>query len=250
MANYELGAAAIMVAAMETVSASDLSGTTGCSDSATTLDVTAVDDFPDTGIVKIEDEYILYLEKDDDTDELKQCVRGIFGTAAAAHDGAEAVTYYASGLGKTFGGVTLSVNESSQDLKTDQDGETPVDSRITGTVVELVANLTDIKLENFALAYKQSITTLADGVSGRRLAVKPNVGYSTQSNAYVTHVFPYSGGTTTIDTEIEHQYTLPSAGVVAASELSFDATTQRVVKTTFKGFPDSASEVLICGKPF
>jgi len=247
MANYELGAAAIMVAAMETVAASTISGTAGISDSDTTVPITAADDFPDTGIVKIEDEYILYLEKDDDTDELKQCLRGVFGTTAAAHAGAADITYYASGLGKTFGGVTIAVNETSQDLKTDQDGETPVDSRITGTTVEMTANLADLKLENFALGFKQSIT----GVSpNRRLAVKPNVGYSTQTNAYMVHIFPYSGGTSTLDENVEHQYTMPSAGLIAATELGFDASTQRVIKTTFKGFPDTSSEVLIVGKPF
>jgi hypothetical protein len=247
MPNYELGACAIMVKDMDTVVDTTISGTAGITDADTTIPVTAVDAFPDTGIVKIEDEYILYLEKDDDTDDLKQCVRGIFGTTAAVHAGATDVVYYASGLGKTFGGVNLVINETSIDLKTDQDGETPVDSRISGTTVEITINLADISLENFALGFKQAITGMSPN---RRVAVKPNVGYSTQTNASMIHIFPYSGGTSTIDTNVEHQYTMPSAGIIAATELPFDAATQRAIKVVFKGFPDSANEVLICGKPF
>ena len=248
MANYELGAAAIMIKALETVAGTTVSdGTAGISETVTTIPAAAVDDFPDTGIIKIEDEYILYLEKDDDDDEFKQCVRGLFGTTAAVHADATAITYYGSGLGKTFGGVTISVNETSQDLKTDQDGETPVDSRITGTTVDMTVSLADLNLENFALGFKQSIT---GSPPSRRVAVKPNVGYSTQANAKMTHIFPYAGGTSVIDTNVEHQYTIPSAGLIAATELAFDATTQRAIKVSFKGFPDAASEVLIVGKPF
>lgn len=248
MANYELGAAAIMVKDMETIAGTTVSnGTAGISETVATIPAAAVDDFPDTGIIKIEDEYILYLEKDDDDDEFKQCVRGLFGTTAAVHADTIAITYYASGLGKTFGGVTISINETSQDLKTDQDGETPVDSRVTGTTVEMVANLADMKLENFSLGFKQDITGVAPN---RRVAVKPNVGYSTQDNAKMTHIFPYAGGTDTLDTNIEHQYTIPSAGLLAATELGFDATSQRSIKITFKGFPDASDEILIVGKPF
>ena len=248
MANYELGAAAIMVKDMETVADTTVSdGTAGISESVTTIPAADTSSFPDTGIIKIEDEYILYLEKDDTANEFKQCVRGLFGTTAAAHADATTLSYYASGLGKTNGGVTIALNETNIELKTDQDGETPVDSRVTGTTVEMTANLADIKLENFAIGFKQSITGDA---GNRRLALKPNVGYSTQANAKMVHIFPYSGGASTIDTEIEHQYTMPSAGIIGAAELTFDASTQRVIKTTFKGFPDASSEVLIVGKPF
>lgn len=243
MSNYELGPTFVAVAAMETVAADALSGTTGCTDAAVTLSLDAVDDFPDSGIVKIEDEYILYLEKDDALDTLKQCVRGLFGTTAAAHAGAIEVSYYASGLGKTVNGVRITVNESSQDLHTDQDGETPVETRVTGTVVKAEISLADIKIENFALAYKVTATGTSPA---RTVAVIPNVGYSLQTNAKMIHFFPYVGGS--IDTNLEHQYTIPSGGVVAETDLVFDASTQRAIKMTYTAFPDASNHLLIVGK--
>jgi len=244
MSNYELGPAFIAVAAFETVAADALAGTTGCTDSDTSITLDDSSEFPDSGIVKIEDEYILYLNNATATGVLSNCVRGIFNTTAAAHAGAEDVTYYASGLGDTLGGVTLTISETSIDLKTDQEGETPVDTRITGTTVRAEMNLADISLDNIAFAVKQTATGTSPD---RTLSIQANVGYSLQDNAYTVHFFPYIG--TTIDTNDEHQYTIMSGGILADINLGFDASNQRAIKITVIGYPDSSDDILKLGPP-
>jgi len=245
MANYELGPACVVVKSMETVADDALAGTTGCGADDTTLGLDATAAFPDAGIVKIEDEYILYLEKDDVANELKQCIRGMFGTTPATHAGAVAVSYYGSGLGKTVNGAHITVTETTQELHTDQDGETPVAARISGTTVKAELSLADIKIENFGLAYKSAPTGTSPN---RSVTISPNVGYDLMANAKMIHIFPYIG--VSIDTDVEHQYTLMSAGILADTDLVFDASTQRAIKATYTGFPNAANVLMTVGKPF
>lgn len=135
-------------------------------------------------------------------------------------------------LGKTEGGVTLSVEESYQALNTDQDGETPVDETITGTNVTVTGNLADISLENMAFALKEEV------VDGSYVKITPNSGTSLLSNAKEIVIKPYVDGVPTTDEK--KMILIPKAGIRASMSLQYDDSNQRVINFTLTGYPDSS----------
>lgn len=239
MANYELGPAMLLMEDLETASTTTDAAATA---SDTTISVSDSSSFPERGIVTIGSEEILYMENDTTNNDLKQCIRGFRGTTAAAITSGATVTLTASDLGKTFGGVTLTVSENSQQIKTDQDGDSPVDESITGTVVTVDANLADISLSNFAMTHK---TTVQGSTGSQRVEVKPNVGSSLMDSAKKLIIVPYAGATVSDDDE--KLVTLPKAGIKSAEQLQYDSSNQRVIKVQFVGYPDTANNLLIFG---
>ena len=190
--------------------------------------------FPSAGLIKLEDEYILYRAIDTDNKKLLRCVRGFYGTTAAAHDGSTtpidcSVLY--SDLGKTHGGATLAFGEESQDLTTDQDGDSPVDTISKGVTATLTMNLADITLENFAFAHK---TTVEGTAPKRRVVVASNAGCSTVSQQKSILVVPLGCGGPV--TESERTYFIPNGGIIAKEELAFNTGDQRVIAVEVRCF--------------
>jgi len=241
---YELGPAMLLMEGLETVAGTgNFAGTITADDTDIPFVDTSI--YPSRGVVQLETEEILFLENDTTNNQLKQCIRGFRGTTAAAHDGSVTAIdapLVATDLGKTNGGVTLTVSESSQTLNTDQDGETPINEVITGTTVSMEASLADITLENFAMTHKVSV----EGTSGtQRVEIKPNVGSSLIDSAKKLVLVPYAGDS--VSTDPEKLITIPKAGIRSAEELSFDSSTQRVIKVQFTGYPDDANNILVFG---
>jgi hypothetical protein len=135
-------------------------------------------------------------------------------------------------LGKTNGGVTVSVEESTVALTTDQDGETPVDEQITGTTVTVECNLADITLSNLAFALKTSPTAVNGHVK-----VITNVGTSLLSNAKEISIRPYENGAVT--TNKDRMLLIPKAGIKANMGMNYDSSNQRVIALTLTGYPDA-----------
>ena len=238
---YELGPCMILVYNLHTATAS-VNSATGISESDTTIPYDgASGTFPDRGVIKIDDELILYMARTDT--EFKNCVRGFKGTTAASHADDASITLEYSDLGKTQGGVTLTVSETSVQLRTDQDGEVPVDEIITGTPVTVTLNLADITLDNFAFVHKSTKQTSGDKA---KVEVYPNVGKSLLNDAsYKVLIVPYAGAAPSND--VNRMIVIPKAGVRSAEELVFNISDQRVIRCELTGYPDDAGRVLIFG---
>ena len=242
MAVYKLRPATMAYAPDTPVTGVQLN--TSITDTDTTIPLVNASDLPAQGVIQLESEEILYLTNDGSN--ISNCLRGFRGTTAAAHDGSTTpidVTHLFTIVGKTQGGITLNTEQTSQSLHTDQDGETPVDDVVTGKTCTIEANLAEITLENLALAYG---TTVQGTTGSRRVEVKPDVGRSLLNTAKKTLLIPYVG--TTPSNDVEELITLPKAGLKSAVALTFDSSTQQVLKVTFVGYPDINGNLVIYGK--
>lgn len=142
-------------------------------------------------------------------------------------------------LGKTFGGVTVTVEESFAPIQTDQDGENPVDEFITGTMVTIEGSLAEITIENLAKMFKQNITV--DGTK-KKVEIKPNVGTSLLAESSVMVIKPYDGGS--VSGDANDFITLLHAGLRANTSLTFNSSDQRTIGFTATGFPDTSTGVI------
>lgn len=147
-------------------------------------------------------------------------------------------------LGKTFGGVTLSVEETYQQLKTDQDGTVPVDEWITGTTPKITAKLADITLENIALMFKTTVYSQASN-SRKLVEVTSNTGYSLKSNYISVIIKPYMNGVPA--TNRNYWITMPVAGIRATASMEYNVDTQRVINFEVSGYPDASGRVIRFG---
>ncbi len=147
-------------------------------------------------------------------------------------------------LGKTLGGVELDIAETSQQLKTDQDGEVPVDEFITGTTPKITARLADITLANLAFMLKQTVET--EGAK-QKVVVTPNTGTSLMTAGAKIVLKPYVQGVPT--TDANKWITIPKAGITATAKLMYDNTNQRVIEFVASGYPDADNDnaVIIFG---
>lgn len=142
-------------------------------------------------------------------------------------------------LGKTFGGVTLSIEETKQLIKSDQSGETPEDEYITGRTVKITASLADISLNSFATIFKGTVT------GNNYVQVDAGAGTSLMTNAKKFLLKPYENGSPT--SNVLRYITVYKGGISSAMEAVYDATTQRVLKFEVVGYPyNNANNSIIC----
>lgn len=142
-------------------------------------------------------------------------------------------------LGKTSGGVTVTLEETFAALNTDQDGENPVDEYITGTTITVEGSLAEVTLANVAKLFKQSVQS--DG-SKEKVEIKTGVGTSMLGESSVMILKPYDGGTVTGDAN--EWLTVHNAGFKASTSLNYNATDQRVLGFTATGYPDTATGII------
>ena len=149
------------------------------------------------------------------------------------------ILYKSADLGKTFGGVRVTAAQTTVEIKTDQDGETPVDEFKTGTQIKVAGNLAEITLANFAAQFHTTVTT--DGTK-QKVEVTPGVGTSLLDQGGVLIIKPYVAGVVTDDAN--KWITLHNAGMKASMDLGFDATTQQVMAFEAVGYPDSSTGII------
>jgi len=141
-----------------------------------------------------------------------------------------------SDLGKTEGGIRVTANQSSVEIHTDQDGETPVDEFKTGTTMGISGSLAEITLANFAFMFHTTVIT--DGTK-QKVSVVPGVGTSLKDQGGVLIVKPYIAGAVTADAN--KWITLHQAGMKASIDLAFNRSDQQVMAFEAVGYPDSNS---------
>ncbi len=134
-------------------------------------------------------------------------------------------------LGKTNGGVTVKISDSSVDLKSDQYGESPEDTVITGTTVEVSMQLAEIDLATLnKVLQSQNASPDADYVAGEN-----RVGTALKALAKNLLLKKYVNGA---ESALKANHiNFPAAAAVADVELKYDGTNQRVLGVTFKCFP-------------
>jgi hypothetical protein len=155
--------------------------------------------------------------------ELGAC-KVYFGTSGAEVD-----------LGKTNGGVTVRIADTSADLKSDQNGESPEDTVITGTTVEVELQLAEMDLSKLnSILQSQNASPNDDFVAGEN-----RVGTSLLAIAKSLLLKKFVNGVES--TDVANHITFPKAAPISNVELKYDGTNQRVVACVFKCFPATVS---------
>jgi hypothetical protein len=144
-------------------------------------------------------------------------------------------------LGVTSGGVRFIDEISTQDLTTDQFGESPVDSVVTGRNVRVECKFADIR-QNLELWAKVLPGAQLTGTPpNQKLTVKRNVGENDRSVAKRLILKRIVGDVPSTDKR--DWIICPIATPRASPSLDFDATTQRALDVTFKIYPDLTTGV-------
>jgi len=144
------------------------------------------------------------------------------------------IEYKGADLGKTEGGITVNMSNAFVELKTDQDGETPVDEQIVGTFIKVSGSLAAITIENLAAILHEDITT--DGTK-KKIEIKPNVGTSLMDEGGQMIIKPYEAGV--VGTNANDWLTIHKAGMKASADLVYNRSDQRVIAFEAVGYPDS-----------
>ena len=201
--------------------------------------------YPNNGVIELENEKIYYEYNDKATNTLEQCIRGFYGTTAAAHSAGTAgmdMPLFASGLGETHGGVTLTPTENTVEAHTDQAGVVPKDEIRTGTVIKVATSLAEVTLANLAMVHKESVTG-SPGSQG--IAISVGIGKSLLDSAKPLIIVPYIDGLPSND--IEDLMGMPKAGMKATGTMNFDNANQRIIGVEFTSYPDAYNNVFYIG---
>jgi hypothetical protein len=137
-------------------------------------------------------------------------------------------------LGKTLGGVTVRISDSSVDINSDQFGEAPEDTILTGTTVEVECPFAEVSYSLLSKILFQDTFGTKVGFAGEN-----NTGTSLKANGKSLLVIKYVNGVPSTDlADVIH---FPLAAPVPNIELSYDSSNQRVATATFKCFPSTVS---------
>lgn len=144
-------------------------------------------------------------------------------------------------LGKTNGGVTVKISDSSVDLKSDQFGDAPEDTVITGTMVEVTMALAEIDIATLESILQPQVASAGVSVSAAAVAGRNKTGTSLKSLGQELKLVKYVGGIPSIaEADV---IIFPVAAPIGDVELSYDASNQRVLNATFKCFPGTVNAI-------
>lgn len=130
-------------------------------------------------------------------------------------------------LGKTHGGVKVSMETNASDILEDQNGDAPVNAVLTGSVVTVECSLTRLSKEQLALAMN---TTVQDHI----VPIINQVGCDMYDDAKSLVLKPVCAGVTS--TDASEWVELYKAYPVVGMDLTYDKDTQRIFPVTFKCF--------------
>jgi len=141
-------------------------------------------------------------------------------------------------LGKTQGGVKVVFSQAVADLLSDQYGTEPEDQVITGHGAVITIPMADYSLANYAIALHKSVLDLAgvEGILGDSV-----VGTKLTDYANSLLLKKYIDGSESADEE--NWLRFPNAAPTGNPEIMFDGSTQRIIQSEFRAFPD-ASDIL------
>jgi len=136
-------------------------------------------------------------------------------------------------LGETFGGIEFKEDLTSKEIKTDQNGETPVDKVFTGRLTSVIAKFTRQTLAQLEAVIESSTA------GANNLKVVNSVGNAMFSRSEELILKPVVDGVTSVDPNdwLHIHRTFP----VAKVNFMYDVGTQRTVEVEFNCFPDDLS---------
>ena len=138
-------------------------------------------------------------------------------------------------LGPTHGGVTFKEDQHHVDIKEDGHGDTPVDAVTTGKITSVEANFTRSSLTQLEAMIESATKSLSPG----NLKVVNSVGNAMFADAKELILKPLVDNVASaVTTEWLHVHRTYPLG---APEFKFDHAGQRVIKVTFKVFPDTVT---------
>lgn len=140
-------------------------------------------------------------------------------------------------LGKTLGGIKLTMETNAADIHEDQAGDAAVDAVLTGSALTLELTLTRLSAEQLAAALNTEVDT--DGGGNKIIPIENQVGCSLYSLADPLVIKPMCGDVPSTDTQTwVHIY---KAYPVAGLDFTWDKDTQRTVPLKFKVFVSQES---------
>lgn len=133
-------------------------------------------------------------------------------------------------LGRTLGGIKITMETNAADILEDQNGDAPVNAVLTGSVMNIEATLTRLSVEQLRRVMR------ADAVAGQPCVVpiENQIGCDLYSLAKALVIKPICGNeVSTNPCEWIHIY---KAFPLVSLDLTFDKDTQRVFPVKFKVF--------------
>jgi len=145
-------------------------------------------------------------------------------------------------LGKTQGGVKVAFSQAVADLLSDQYGTEPEDQVITGHGAIITVPMADYTLANYAIALHKEVLSLGaeEGILGDSV-----VGTKLSTYAGSLILKKYVDGAVSEDEA--NWLRFPSAAAAANPEVVFDGSTQRIINTEFRAFPDASGILYYIG---
>ncbi len=136
-------------------------------------------------------------------------------------------------LGITKGGTSLEYEPTYHDLKSDQTGETPLDSVLIGEAVKVTASLLDTTKEHMAVVMPTADKEM-DGGSIKAVTFGRRPGLRLGHHAGVLRVHPISAGVGKTDLDA----IVYRAANKAKLELAYKLDEEWVIPCEFIGYPD------------
>lgn len=144
-------------------------------------------------------------------------------------DGVDMVTFDI-----TKGGIVFTATTNKQDITVDQYGDTPVKSILKGRTCQCVVPFALHDLEKLSKVIPNSqLVTDATTATKKKLVVKGQAGFDLLGAAKKLVIKPTAPGTTPND-----WVTIPLAGSMADSELTYNSDNERIQNITFFGYPN------------
>jgi len=136
-------------------------------------------------------------------------------------------------LGKTLGGVKLTMETSVSDINEDQAGDAAVDAVLTGSVMSLEITLTRLSAEQLATALHTEV-----GVDGT-IPIENQIGCSLYELSKQVVIKPICGNE--VSTDPSTWVLLYKCFPVVGLDFTWDKDTQRIVPMKFKVFVSQES---------
>lgn len=134
----------------------------------------------------------------------------------------------------TKGGIKFQATTNKQDIMVDQYGDTPVKSILKGRTCEVTVPFALHDLDKLAKVIPNSVlVTDATTPTKKKLVVNGKAGFDLLSVAKKLVIKPTSPDATPND-----WVTIPIAGAIVDSELTYDSDNERIQNITFFGYPD------------
>lgn len=149
--------------------------------------------------------------------------------------GACIVTYDEVDLGATLGGVTVSAEYATAEMKADQFGDSPIDAVVSGKTFSVKVPLAEVlKKETWKAAFPNA--RLVEKATAKAIVFEHAVGNKLSTLAKELVLHPVAAGAS----DKSFDFTFPVAVAKGSSEIKLDPSGQQVLEVEFMILPDTS----------